>query len=166
MKMKKAKNLIVMALMVLVLSIAACGGGSSGGNDDNTPVPEGTIYNAAGDWTINAVYAGDQIDECSGLSELFNQTTVTIEKSSDTTYTITFSSNIGPISVTAARQGNTLTYNGPVYYGTEQIGTVDGRINITSDTTFEGSLTLNGSYQSITCQDVLFNVTGNKNTSN
>jgi hypothetical protein len=158
MTMKKNKNLTVMMFVMLVLSFAGCSGSS--GSDDKNAVPE-EIYSATGEWTTNAVYAGDQNDQCSVILGHSNQDVVTIEGSGDT-YTITFSNN--GYSVTATRQGNTFTYSGPVYIETEQIGTVDGKINITSDSTFEGTLTFNIATQAITCQAV-YNITGNKNPS-
>jgi hypothetical protein len=156
MTMKKTRNLTVVALMILVIAIAACGSGSSG-SDDNNPAPE-EIYNATGDWTINALYTGDPSNPCSMFFGPSYQDVVTIEGSDDT-FTITFDK--GGFSVTAKKQGNTFTCSQPVDNGTEQIGTIDGKINITSDSTLEGTITVNGLYQSITCQAV-YNITGKK----
>jgi hypothetical protein len=157
--MIKIRNLTAITTIFLMLAFIGCGGGGSSSSDDNTPVPEGTIYSAAGDWTINAVYTGDPNNQC---SQFLGPSDVVTIKESGNTFTITFINY--DISVTGTRQGNTLTYNGPVSIGTTQVGTADGTINITSDTTFDGTLTVNSTYPEFNCQ-ALYNVTGNKNPS-
>ena len=120
------------------------------------------IYSAAGNWTVNALSRNPN-NPCSIILGPSYQAAITIAESNGTV-TITYTDY--DISVTGTRQGNTLTYSEqPVYLGTEQIGTVDGNLNITSDSTLTGTMTVNGAYQSMTCQ-ATYDLTGTKNTSN
>jgi hypothetical protein len=156
--MIKIRNLTAITTIFLMLAFIGCGGGggSSSEGGDSTPPPEEKIYTATGNWTVDALSRNPN-DQCSLLLGPSYQAVITIAESNGT-ISITYT-DYG-ISVTGTRQGNTLTYSGPVYYGTEQIGTVDGKFDITSETTLTGSMTINGT--AITCQAV-YDLTGNKN---
>jgi hypothetical protein len=156
--MIKIRNLSVIMTILLALAFTGCGGGgSSSDGDDGNPTPD-QIYSATGNWTVDAV-SQDQNNQCSMILGPSYQATITIAESNGTV-TITYTEY--GITVSGTRQGNTLTYNGPVYYNTEQIGTVNGTFNITSDSTLVGTMTVNGSYQAMTCQ-ATYDLTGNKN---